>query len=150
MTQTNRYLCCLVMLGAAGMLSPLRLVQVSGSSMEPTLHNGERYLLERRLLRRLSTGEVIDPRYAQFSFPPGWHYEILWALDHLRAAGATPDDRVAEAIGIVAEKRDASGRWALERPHEGAVHFPMDEGVGRPSRWNTLRALRVLRWAGRA
>jgi len=111
---------------------------------------GQEYLLERRLLRRLSTGEIIDPRYAQFSFPPGWHYDILWALDYLRDAGVKPDERVAEAIGIVEAKRDASGRWPLEKPHAGEVHFPMDEGVGKPSRWNTLRALRVLRWAGRA
>ena len=110
---------------------------------------GERYLLERRMLRRLSTGAVIDQRYTQFSFPPGWHYDILRGLDHLRAAGVGPDERVAEAIGIVEEKRDASGRWPLEVPHEGELHFPMDEGEGRPSRWNTLRALRVLRWAGR-
>jgi hypothetical protein len=110
---------------------------------------GERYLLERRLMRRLSTGEIIDPRYLQFSFPPGWHYDILWALDYLRGTGAEPDDRIAEAIGIVEDKRDASGRWPLEKPHAGEVHFAMDEGVGLPSRWNTLRALRVLRWAGR-
>ena len=111
---------------------------------------GEEYLLERRLLRRLSTGKVIDQRYTQFSFPPGWHYDVLWALDYFRAAGAKPDDRVAEAIAIVEEKRDASGRWRLEKPHEGEDHFAMDEGVGKPSRWNTLYALRVLRWAGRA
>jgi hypothetical protein len=111
---------------------------------------GEEYLLERRLLRRLSTGEVIDRRYAEFSFPPGWHYDILWALEYLRAAGVRPDERVAEALDIVEKKRDPSGRWPLEKPHEGEVHFPMDEGVGKPSRWNTLRALRVLRWAGRA
>jgi hypothetical protein len=111
---------------------------------------GEQYLLERRLLRRLSTGEVIDPTYKQFSFPPGWHYDILRGLDYLRAADVKPDDRVAEAIGIVEEKRDASGRWLLEKPHEGDLHFAMDEGVGKPSRWNTLNALRVLRWAGRA
>jgi hypothetical protein len=111
---------------------------------------GEQYLLERRLLRRLSTGEVIDPRYTQFSFPPGWHYNILRGLDYFRAAGVKPDDRVTEAIAIVEEKRDAGGRWPLEKPHEGEDHFPMDEGVGKPSRWNTLHALRVLRWAGRA
>ena len=69
---------------------------------------------------------------------------------YLRAAGAKPDDRVAEAIAIVEEKRDAGGRWPLEKPHEGVDHFAMDEGEGKPSRWNTLRALRVLRWAGRA
>jgi hypothetical protein len=111
---------------------------------------GEQYLLERRMLRRLSTGEVIDLRYAQFSFPPGWHYDVLRGLDYLRAADARPDDRIAEAIATVEAKRDATGRWPLEKPHEGVDHFAMDEGVGKPSRWNTLRALRVLRWAGRA
>ena len=111
---------------------------------------GEQYLLERRLLRRLSTGEVVDQKYKEFSFPPGWHYDVLWALDYFRTAGAKPDDRVAEALAIVEKKRDASGRWPLERPHEGEVHFAMDEGEGKPSRWKTLRALRVLRWAGRA
>jgi hypothetical protein len=111
---------------------------------------GERYLLERRLLRRLSTGEVIDPKYTQFFFPPGWHYDILRGLDYFRAAGATADERVAEAVSIIEQKRDADGRWPLERPHDVKIHFAMDEGVDKPSRWNTLHALRVLRWAGRA
>ena len=126
--------------------------RVTGGSppLRTARERGEQYLLERRMLRRLSTGEVIDPRYTQFSFPPGWHYDILRGLDYLRAAGAKPDDRVAEAIAIVEEKRDAGGRWPLEKPHEGEDHFAMDEGVGKPSRWNTLRALRVLHWAGRA
>ena len=110
---------------------------------------GEQYLLERRMLRRLSTGELIDPKYTQLSFPPGWHYDVLRGLDYLRAAAVKPDERVSEALAIVEAKRDASGRWPLEIPHEGALHFPMDEGEGRPSRWNTLNALRVLKWAGR-
>jgi hypothetical protein len=53
---------------------------------------------------------------------------------------------MAEAIDIVASKRDSEGRWPLENPHPGNLHFPIDEGEGRPSRWNTLRAMRVLRW----
>jgi hypothetical protein len=115
---------------------------------------GQEYLLERRMLRRLSTGEVADPSFTQFPFPPGWHYDVLRGLDHLRTAGVRPDERVAEAVTVVEEKRDAEGRWLLETPHftsahrlAGKVHFPLDEGVGKPSRWNTLRALRVLRWA---
>jgi len=126
--------------------------RVTGGSpaVRTARERGEQYLLERRMLRRLSTGEVIDRRYTQFSFPPGWHYDVLRGLDYLRAAGTKPDDRVAEATAIVEEKRDASGRWPLEKPHEGMDHFAMDEGVGKPSRWNTLRALRVLHWAGRA
>jgi len=107
---------------------------------------GQEYLLERRMLRRLSTGAVIDPTWRQFSYPTYWHYDVLRGLDHLRAAGTVPDERVAEAIDLVESKRDAHGRWPLENPHDGPLHFEMDEGEGRPSRWNTLRAMRVLDW----
>ena len=107
---------------------------------------GEEYLLERRMLRRLSTGEVIDPAWMQFSYPTYWHYDVLRGLDYLRAAGAAPDDRIAEAVDLVESKRQPDGWWPLENPHPGRLHFALDEGEGRPSRWNTLRALRVLRW----
>jgi hypothetical protein len=107
---------------------------------------GQEYLLERRMLRRLSTGEVIDPTWKQFSYPTGWYYDVLRGLDYLRAARAVPDQRVAEAIHLVEAKRDADGRWPLENPHPGRLHFAIDDGEGRPSRWNTLRAMRVLRW----
>jgi len=132
-----------------GLLEHERVIGGS-QAVRTARERGEQYLLERRMLRRLSTGEVIDRSYTQFSFPPGWHYDVLRGLDYLRAAGAKPDDRVAEAIAVVEQKRDAGGRWALEKPHEGEVHFAMDEGERKPSRWNTLRALRVLHWAGHA
>jgi hypothetical protein len=113
---------------------------------------GQEYLLVRRLFRRLSTGEVVDPDWLRFSFPTGWHYDVLRGLDYLRCAGVTPDQRVADAIALVESKRDANGRWALENPHHDELLVGLDEGEGRPSRWNTLRALRVLRWheAGQA
>jgi hypothetical protein len=107
---------------------------------------GQEYLLERRLLRRVTTGGVINPAWMQFSYPTFWHYDVLRGLDYLRAAGIVADERVAEAIDLVESKRDADGRWPLENPHPGRLHFEMDEGEGRPSRWNTLRAVRVLRW----
>jgi hypothetical protein len=107
---------------------------------------GQEYLLERRMLRRLSTGEVIDPAFTRFSFPTGYHYDVLRALEYLRSARLTPDARVAEAIDLVESKRDADGRWPLENLHEGELDFEMGEGEGKPSRWNTLRAMRVLRW----
>ena len=107
---------------------------------------GEEYLLERRMLRRLSTGEVINPAWMRFSYPTYWHYDVLRGLDYLRAAGAAPDERIAEAIDLVESKRGPDGRWLLENPHPGRLHFALDEGEGKPSRWNTLRALRVLRW----
>jgi hypothetical protein len=107
---------------------------------------GQEYLLQRSLFRSLSTGRVIDPDWTQFSFPTRWHYDVLWGLDYLRRAGVQPDQRVAESIDLVEKKRDGDGRWALENPHAGKVHFDMEDGAGKPSRWNTLRALRVLDW----
>jgi hypothetical protein len=107
---------------------------------------GEEYLLERGLFRRLSTGEVADPAWLRFSFPTWWHYDVLWALDYFRAAGDPPDPRLAEAIEVLRSKQQPDGTWPLENTHPGAVHFPLEDGDGHPSRWNTLRALRVLRW----
>jgi transcriptional regulator with XRE-family HTH domain len=110
---------------------------------------GQEYLLERRQLRRLSTGEVIDPAWTMFSFPTRYYYDVLRGLDYLRSTGVEPDERCAEAIDLVESKRDSEGRWPLENTHPGRVHFDMDEGDGKPSRWNTLRARRVLAWYGR-
>ncbi len=134
--------------------------RATGGSAEVTaaLERGQEYLLERRMLRRLSSGELIDKAFTLFSFPTGWHYDALRGLDYLREAGVTPDARVAEAIDLVRSKRDAEGRFPLENPHKSEMvnarlrdlEFGMDEREGRPSRWNTLRALRVLRWAGRS
>lgn len=109
----------------------------------------EEYLLERRLFRRRTNGEVADPRFAMASFPPRWYYDVLRALDYFRSTGCAPDDRCTEAIDLIAAKRDANGRWPLENVHQGPTHFEMEGPEGAPSRWNTLRALRVLRWAGR-
>jgi len=106
---------------------------------------GEAYMLERRLFRRKSTGEVIDPSWLQFSFPTWWHYDVLRGLDYLRDAGVKGDDRVAEAIEVVEGNRDADDRWPLQNVHKGESHVQMEE-EGKPSRWNTLRAMRVLDW----
>jgi hypothetical protein len=109
---------------------------------------GEEYMLERRLFRRKATGEVIDPSWLRFSFPTWWHYDVLRGLDYLRAADVKPEERIAEAIGVVEGNRDPDGRWPLQNVHEGEAHFEMEDPEGRPSRWNTLRSLRVLDWAG--
>ncbi len=108
----------------------------------------QEYLLKRRMFRTLSSGEVIDRDWTQFSFPTTWHYDVLRGLDYLRAAGVAPDERVAEAVGLVAQQQDKDGRWPLQNPHPDPVGLTMEGGVGAPSRWNTLRALRVLNWYG--
>ena len=113
---------------------------------------GQEYLLERRLFRRLSTGEVIErdrkggAAWTRFAFPTWWHYDVLRGLEYLRRAGVAPDGRVTEAIDLVESKRDGDGRWPLEVRYAGEMPVETDDGEGRPSRWNTLRALRVLNW----
>jgi hypothetical protein len=122
------------------------------SAVEEARLLGQEYLLERRLFRSLSTGKVIERDrksrrdWREFSFPTRWRYDVLWGLDYLRKAGAAPDERAAEAIDLVIEKRSPDGRWPLAEPHDGTVHFVMEDGTGMPSRWITLRALRVLDW----
>ena len=133
----------------------------TGSSPEVTEARlrGQEYLLERRLFRRRSTGAVIDydrkdglgggpghPAWTRFAFPTWWHYDVLRGLEYLRRAGVAPDERVAEAIDLVASKRDGEGRWLLETRYPGVMPVELDECEGQPSRWITLRALRVLDW----
>jgi hypothetical protein len=111
---------------------------------------GEEYLLERRLFRRLSTGEPADPRYLSFLHPNRWHYDVLRALDYFRASaavtGAAPDPRLGDAIDHIRSRRSDDGTWPLDWNPVGRAWFEVDDGVGNPSRWVTLRALRVLRW----
>jgi hypothetical protein len=122
---------------------------IGGSATVATARRrGEEYLLDRRLFRRKSTGEVIDPTWLEFSFPHWWFYDVLRGLEYMRAAGVRDDDRLAEAVAIVEGNQDRDGRWPLQNVHPGEAYFDMDEGEGRPSRWNTLRAMRVLDWFG--
>jgi|SRR5579859_1311652 len=113
---------------------------------------GQEYLLERRLFHRRSTGAMIardrkgDTVWTRFAFPTWWHYDVLRGIEYLRRAGVTPEARMAEAIALVEAKRDSDGRWPLEHQYPGKMPVALDEGEGRPSRWNTLRALRVLAW----
>jgi len=117
---------------------------------------GQEYLLERRLFRRRSTGEVIErdrkggSAWTRFAFPTWWHYDVLRGLEYLCSAGVAYDERMAEAIDLLASKRDADGVWPLDTRYPGVMLVEIDEGEGRPSRWNTLRALRVLNRVRRA
>ncbi len=106
----------------------------------------ENYLIERRMFRSLRTGEIVRKRWLRFSFPTFWHYDVLRGLDYLRNAGVEPDSRVSEAIEIVFLRCHQNGRWPLNLVHPEHIPLEMETGAGRASRWNTLRALRVLRW----
>jgi hypothetical protein len=122
----------------------------SAPEIAASRRRGEEYLLERGLFRRRSTGEVANPEFLQLAFPTRYHYDILRALDYFRAADARPDARMRDAVDLVESRRQADGRWLLERSYDESLAFPFDESVGQPSRWNSVRALRVLRWHERA
>lgn len=132
----------------------LEFERATGSSAAITAarERGQEYLLARRLFKRLSTGEAIEKdrkdglSFTQFSYPAGWRYDILRGLDYLRAAGVAPDPRMAEAIQIISAKRDAAGRVPLGIMHPDEVVAEPGATEGSPSRWNTLRAMRVLGW----
>jgi hypothetical protein len=112
--------------------------------------SGEEYLLQRNLFRRLGTGEPADERFLSFLHPNRWRYDVLRALDYFRLSailtGADPDPRLREAIDHVRSRRLEDGTWPLDWSPNGRVWFEVDDGQGKPSRWVTLRALRVLGW----
>lgn len=130
----------------------LEFERVTGGTLESRAArvSGEEYLLKRSLFRRLSTGEPVAERYLSFLHPNRWRYDVLRALDYFRAAAiltrAAPDPRLLEAIEHVRSKRTPEGKWLLDLNPRGRTWFDVDDGEGRPSRWVTLRALRVLKW----
>jgi hypothetical protein len=128
-----------------GLLAYERAVRKS-AAVTRVRKRGENYLLERGMFRSLRTGEVIDERWLRFSFPTFWHYDVLRGLDYLRSTGIKPDSRVREAIETVIKRRHQNGRWPLNLLYSERIPLEMETVVGGASRWNTLRALRVLRW----
>jgi hypothetical protein len=132
-----------------GLLEYERAAEGTPGSREAR-RSGEGFLLERRLFRRLSTGEPADEQFLRFAHPSRWHYDVLRALDYFRSAaaltGAAADSRIGEAVDHVRTRRLEDGTWPLDWTPPGRVWFDVDEGAGEPSRWVTLRAMRVLRW----
>jgi len=112
--------------------------------------SGEEYLLKRHLFRRLSTGQPVNESYLQLLHPNRWRYDVLRGLDYFRSVsaltGQAPDPRLGEAIEHIRSRRLHDGTWPLDRNPTGRVWFEVDDGQGEPSRWVTLRALRVLKW----
>ncbi len=106
---------------------------------------GRAFLLAHQLYRSDRTGQVVHPPMTRFSFPPRWRYDVLRALDYFQRSGAGRDERLEDPIDLLNRKRKKDGRWVLQNRHPGRTYFEM-ERVGQPSRWNTLRALRVLKW----
>jgi hypothetical protein len=128
-------------------LLEFEMAETALADVSTARRRGEEYLLERALFRRRSTGEVADPVFTQFAFPNGYHYDVLRALDYFRAAGGAPDPRLDEALRVVESKRTLEGVWPRDIVHPNHLDFEIDDGQGTPSRWITLRAMRVLAWA---
>jgi hypothetical protein len=130
-------------------LEGLRHYEQAGGKRLPAVRkamkSGREFLLAHRLFRSHRTGAVIKSEFLRFVFPPRWHYDVLRALDHWQEVDAPRDPRLAEAIDIVKSRQQADGRWTLEYAYSGKTYFQL-ERLGAPSRWNTLRALRVLAW----
>lgn len=117
------------------------------ASIADAVRTGEEYLLERGLFRRRSTGELANPQYATFAFPMYWFYDVLRALEHFRLNGGAPDARLAPALELLLAQRLPDGRWPAGPQRPTLRGYVVEAPEGQPSRWNTLRALRVLRWA---
>jgi hypothetical protein len=132
-----------------GLLAYERAIDSTDAAVTEARRGGEEYLLERSLFRRRSTGEVVADRYLNFAFPTYWFYDVLRALEHFRRVGGDPDPRLGPALDLVVTQRGDDGRWPAGAPWPGRHAYGIDAAEGEPSRWNTLRALRVLRWAGR-
>jgi hypothetical protein len=112
--------------------------------------SAERYLLERRLLRTLSTGELVGPWVSQFAHPCRWVYNVLNAAEYFREAAlhdeVPPDPRLADAIDVIRAARRPDGTWLQGHRHPGRAWFEIDVPPGEPSKWLTLHGTRVLAW----
>jgi hypothetical protein len=130
-------------------LEGLRLLELHREgdvrALRAAQRRGREFLLAHRLSRSHRTGNIIKSEFTRFAFPPRWHYDILRALDYFQAVDASRDPRLSEAIDIVRSRRGRDGRWSQQYSYKGKTYFEL-ERLGTPSRWNTLRALRVLKW----
>jgi hypothetical protein len=132
-----------------GLLEYERLRPERASAAREAQARGREFLLAHHLFRSHRTGRIVKSAMTRFSFPARWHYDVLRGLEYFRESGAPTDPRLSDAIALVEQRRQADGRWPLQNNHRGATFFELEE-VGQPSRWNTLRCLRVLRWWNQA
>ena len=128
------------------MLAELASNGYDDPALEQAAAGGREFFLAHRMYKSHRTGEVSHPTYTMLSFPPRWHYDVLRGLDYFQSVDAPWDERLADAIELLQKKRRRDGKWPVQHKHQGRVWFDMETGR-QPSRWNTLRALRVLRWA---
>jgi len=117
----------------------------SASKLTEVEKRGKEFLLAHRLYKSHRTGKIADPAFTRMYFPPRWHYDYLRGLDYFQSVHAPKDDRMKDAFELLRSKQKEDGRWVMNKPWAGRVYFDIEKS-GEPSRWNTLRALRVLKW----
>lgn len=115
------------------------------SDADGAIARGHEFMYAHGMFRSHRTRREIDPEWKVAHFPPRWHYDLWRGLDHLRESGVKPDGRVEEAVHIVSSQRRDDGCWGKGKQYGGKTYFPLEPGRV-PSRINTLRALRILRW----
>jgi hypothetical protein len=127
-------------------LDALLQYQNSGGkvTVNGAMERGRGFFLDHRMYRSHRSGEVVNPAFTRFPFPPQWHFDVLRGLEHFRTAGAVPDQRLSDAVDVIRRARRRDGTWPVQRGHPGKTWFRMEEPG--PSRWATLRACRVLNW----
>ncbi|MCK4567032.1 MAG: hypothetical protein KAU48_06960 [Candidatus Thorarchaeota archaeon] len=114
------------------------------SELQKTEQESKEFILQHKFFKSDRTGKIIDKKMLMLSYPSRWRYDILRALDYFQFAGVDYDNRMEHAIAVLLKKRRKNGKWPLQAKHPGQAHFDMEKS-GEPSRWNTLRALRVLK-----
>jgi hypothetical protein len=117
------------------------------SELQKAEQGSREFILQHRFYKSDRTGKIIDKKMLMLSYPSRWRYDILRALDYFQFAGVDYDNRMDNAIEVLLIKRRKYGNWPLQTKHPGQTHFDMEKS-GEPSRWNTLRALRVLKHYG--
>lgn len=127
-------------------LAEARRVEPDRNDVAAALARGREFFLDHRLYKSHRHGTIVNPVFTRLSFPPRWHYDLLRGLDHFQATASPLDERYRDALDVLAGRLRTDGAWPVQHKHTGKVWFDMEK-TGGPSRWNTLRALRVLRWA---
>lgn len=129
-------------------LAEAHRAEPSRTDLTDAIAGGTEFFLNHHLYKSHRTGAVVDPVFTRLSFPPRWRYDILRGLDYFATVDSPWDERFTDALDVLGARQRADGRWPVQQKHAGKVWFDMEK-TGGPSRWNTLRALRVLRWVER-
>ena len=114
------------------------------NAVKQALENGAEYMLIHHIHKKShDLAKVSKPGWLRFGFPLMYQTDALEILGILTDLGYS-DERMQEAIDIVISKQDAQGRWKLENTFNGQLLVDI-ERKGKPSKWVTLNALRVLK-----